>query len=334
MTRNEHGRIRRAVVISSVVLTALALSLIAVLQLMPGDMLHNAQRLSGMFGDSEAGLSEGAPPFEGRTFLLAGPDSAAPVSGAAPQSTSPCGGLIAVVRIAADRRSVAMVSIPRDSWVDIPGHGRDKISTACAYGGPGLLVRTVEKMTGDRITKFAGVDLAGVARMVDALGGVDVGVSQPVRSGPLSFHTGLNHLDGNSAITYILDANGLPGGDLDRVRRQQNLLRVIASKASSIETLSDPDRTRAFLDAAPTAVGASPKSTSNMGELELQVRALRSNWLRFATVPVAATETRGDQKVVHLDARIGTEFWRAFKSDSLDRYLATHPADTLPTIPR
>ena len=123
-----------------------------------------------------------------------------------------------IARLNPDRTVAAVASIPRDSWVDIPGHGHDKINAAYSFGGPSLLVATVENLTQIRIDHFAVIDFAGFRSMVDAVGGIDVGIDAPTSSDGVAFHQGVNHLDGRAALAYVRQRYGLIGGDFDRAQ--------------------------------------------------------------------------------------------------------------------
>src|SRR5690606_38952188 len=98
-----------------------------------------------------------------------------------------------------------MVSLPRDSYVPIPGHGKDKLNAAFAYGGPQLLARTVETATGVRIDHYAEIGLGGFADMTDAIGGVDICVEEPMQDpkANLDLQAGCQTLDGPQALGYV-----------------------------------------------------------------------------------------------------------------------------------
>ena len=98
-----------------------------------------------------------------------------------------------------------MVSIPRDSYVDIPGYGSDKINAAYVDGGPALLAQTVEEATGLRLDHYAEVGFGGFPTVVDALGGVEVCPAEPI-SDPLAgidLPAGCQTLDGRNALGYV-----------------------------------------------------------------------------------------------------------------------------------
>ena len=87
-----------------------------------------------------------------------------------------------IVHIPANRKGAYIISIPRDSWVTIPGHGQAKINAGFSFGGPTLMVQTVESVTGVRIDHVAIVDFDGFKQITDALGGVQITVPQTVSS--------------------------------------------------------------------------------------------------------------------------------------------------------
>ncbi len=119
----------------------------------------------------------------GQTFLLVGTDSRSPDPTTGADASAPDfvfgaqrSDVMMVVTIADDGTSASVISIPRDSWVNIPGHGMNKINAAFSFGGPPLAIETVEQLTRVRIDHFAVIDFAGFQQMTDAAGGIDVNV--------------------------------------------------------------------------------------------------------------------------------------------------------------
>lgn len=242
------------------------------------------------------------------------------------------GDAILVARLAADGGSAAVVSIPRDSWVDIPGHGPDKINAAFAVGGPGLLVRTVERLTGLRIDHFGVLDFAGFQQMVDAVGGIDVQVARATGSGGVTFREGSNHLDGAQALAYVRQRHGLPGGDLDRVHRQQNALRALLVAARG--DLGDPLGLYALADATSRSVSVDDTlSNGGLRALVLGVRGLRSDAVTFASAPVRGIDREGTRSVVRLDAERGRRLWAAVRAGAAAGWLAENGGDALGAAP-
>jgi len=134
------------------------------------------------------------------------------------------------------RRQAEMLSIPRDTWVRIPGHGRHKINAAHAIGGPELAVDTVENLLGVRADGYLTVNYQAVAEAIDGLGGVDVTVDKPLHYddnwGRLHIHLepGPQHLTGEQAVgmaRYRKSKTGEADSDLQRIERQQRLLTAL-----------------------------------------------------------------------------------------------------------
>jgi LCP family protein required for cell wall assembly len=128
-----------------------------------------------------------------------------------------------------------LVSIPRDSWVGIPGYGENKINAAYAQGGPELLVATVEAATGLHIDHYVEIGFAGVANTTDALGGVKLCPTRnynDANSG-LKVKKGCQTMDGQQALAYVRMRYADPRGDLGRVERQQEYMAAVAKRAMS-----------------------------------------------------------------------------------------------------
>src|SRR5262249_36760581 len=127
-----------------------------------------------------------------------------------------------------------MVSIPRDSYVPIPGHGKDKINSAFAIGGGTLLTQRVEQATGLRLNHFAEIGFSGFAALVDALGGVTVCPPAPIND-PLAgidLPAGCQKLQGRNALGYVRSRD-TPRADLDRMVNQRQLVKDLLHRASS-----------------------------------------------------------------------------------------------------
>ncbi len=127
-----------------------------------------------------------------------------------------------------DRKQVYFLSIPRDSLVDIPGNGKDKVNAAHAYGGIPLLIETVSQLLDRPIHYYAEIDFQGFAKVIDILGGVDFNIEErmyyPWEN--IDLYPGLQHLDGEQALAYVR-YRGYPEGDIARVEKQQAFLRAI-----------------------------------------------------------------------------------------------------------
>ena len=107
-----------------------------------------------------------------------------------------------------------LVSMPRDSYVSIPGHGKNKINAAYAFGGPQLLVRTVEQATGLHVDAYVETGLGGYAQLVDAIGGIDVCVKRAMKDAKahIDVKAGCQTFDGATALGYARARYSRPAG--------------------------------------------------------------------------------------------------------------------------
>ncbi len=267
------------------------------------------------------------------TFLLVGSDTRSEiVDGELPDARSDA---IMVARIAGDRQHAQVVSIPRDSWVDIPGYGMNKINAAYAYGGPTLLIQTVENLTGVRIDHYAAISFNGLISMTDALGGVDVVVAETTSNGPYTFQAGPNHLDGEQARWYVGQRYDLAGGDFDRVRRQQNYLRSLFAKLFAAGTFDSPAQIDSVLRTVTSSIAVDDTlDVGSMLSLAVSARGIRPEGIGFFTAPVLGTGTEGAASVVYLDPTQGARMWGYLQSDSLAANADEFADEALQEIPR
>ena len=138
----------------------------------------------------------------------------------------------------------ALISVPRDSYVTIPGHGKNKINAAYSFGGPELLVATVEQATGLRVDGYAEVGFGGFAHLVDAVGGIEVCPAEAIkdRDSSLDIPAGCQQFDGTTALGYVRMRKADPLGDLGRVQRQREVLGILARQVVSPATVLLPWR--------------------------------------------------------------------------------------------
>ena len=138
-----------------------------------------------------------------------------------------------------------LMSIPRDSIVEIPGHGTAKINAAYAYGGPKLLVRTIEQNTGIRIDQYAEVGLGGVVDMVDAVGGIEICPTFRMKDklAGLDIKKGCQEADGKVALAYARSRHTDPRyGDITRAKHQREVVSAVGSEVLSPATFINPFR--------------------------------------------------------------------------------------------
>ena len=299
----------------------------------------NIDRVSGVFTELDQGARPAAAtpaesaPAEPVTFLLVGSDTRGDVvTGEDPDGRSDA---IMIARLSADRTGAQLISIPRDSWVDIPGHGRNKINASYAFGGPALLIQTVEQLTQVRIDHYMAIDFAGLIQVTDDLGGVDVVVAETTENGKHTFPAGENHLDGEQVRWYLAQRYGLPGGDFDRVKRQQQYLRAMFAKLFSSDTFTDPAKLDAAMLAVTSAVSIDDTlANGDLVSLAYSMRGVRPENVQFFTAPVLGTGMEGPASVVYLDGVTGERMWAYLRSDSLSGNGAEFAKQALPDVPR
>ena len=305
-------------------------------------LADNVRRYPGVF----AGVPEQARPpdtkaeTEALSILLVGSDTRAdaPTTGTGAGSTGDTLGrgrsdVVMLVRIDKEFTHATVVSFPRDSWVAVPGHGRAKVNASFALGGPSLLVRTIEGVTGTRIDHFMVIDFAGFRSLTDAVGGIDVHVTTRTTFGSLVFQPGANHLNGEQALAYVRQRKGLPGGDLDRVRRHQSAIRALVTKVASD---GEFDSTRAYGFAVELSRWITVDETltnDRLRTIAMQLPGLGAGEITFLTAPVAGLGREGDQSVVYLDAVRCARLWLALAGsdmrNDIETYVRSDPGSVL-----
>ena len=200
----------------------------------------------------------------------------------------------------------AMISLPRDSSVPIPGHGRDKLNSAFSYGGPQLLTQTVEGATGVHIDHYAEIGFGGFADLVDAVGGVDVCLDQPIKDDKahIDLPAGCQELDGPNALGFVRTRYALADGDIGRAANQRKVLGALVDKATSPATLFNPFRL------FPLASGASKTFLVNdgdhiwhLGSLGLAMGDLSGGQGVTTAVPFGDFDTVNGQSVIVWDKK-------------------------------
>jgi LCP family protein required for cell wall assembly len=178
-----------------------------------------------------------------------------------------------------------LISIPRDSYVPIPGHGSNKINAALAFGGPTLLVQTVEQVTGLRINHYMGIGFGGLVSVVNNIGGVRVCLPAALHDpySGVNLRAGCQNLNGTQSLAFVRDRHSFATSDLQRIQNQRAFLRALLSKATSPGVYLNPFTALPFASAAAGSI--SVDKGSSLYDLYQAATALRNPLT--GTVPIA-----------------------------------------------
>jgi LCP family protein required for cell wall assembly len=252
-----------------------------------------------------------------------------------------------LVHVPADGSAASFVSFPRDSYVKIPGYGRDKLNAAYAYGsqeapdgasdaakqsaGAQLLIKTISSLTGLRIDHYAEVDLLGFFKLSSVIGGVEVNLCNAVQDdfSGVDLPAGVQTISGEQALAFVRQRHGLPRGDFDRIIRQQTFIAAMIRKMLSDNVLLDLGKQRQLVQAAADALTVD--QSLNLLGLAQQMQSVTPGSIDFQTVPYIGT-SRDDQdrSIIQLeDEDTLHEFFAALSAEPVEAAPTTEAAGTV-----
>lgn len=207
-----------------------------------------------------------------------------------------------------------MVSIPRDSYVDIPGYGKDKINAAFAQGGASLLARTIEEATGLHLDHYAELGFGGFAAVVDALGGVQICPPDPIDDelAGIDLPAGCQTVDGRNALGYVR-TRATPRADLDRMVHQRQFIAALLDRANSPSVWLNPWRWYSVPNAGLAALKVD--DGAHVWDLARLGWGLRGS-TTTVTVPVAKLASNSSGSVVVWDSDKSAELFEALRTDA------------------
>ncbi|MGX8276183.1 LCP family glycopolymer transferase [Streptomyces sp. PBSH9] len=242
-----------------------------------------------------------------------------------------CTDTIMLVHLSADRQRASVVSLPRDSYAEMPAHtdrttGKHhashpvKLNAAYAEGGPALTVRTVENMTGIKVDHYLEVDFTSFMKTVDAVGGVKICTARPMKDSytGLNLPAGTHELDGGQALQYVRSRHVDLASDLGRMERQQKFMAALIKQATSSGVLLNPVK---FQQVAGSVLGSVRADkgfgTEQMLALGKAMKDFGPASSEFASVPVGnpSFPVKGIGSTVQWDAKEAKKLFRALRED-------------------
>jgi len=262
----------------------------------------------------------------GMTILLTSKiDTSGSASSSAASNSTEAGGLIMLLHINANEKAGGVVSIPPQTEVQVPGHGQLQLWNVLPLGGPSLLVKTVQSLTGVPINHYARIDFSHAAAMVNALGGVTVTLPQQTKAFGHEFKAGANQLNGVTAVDYVRQSSLT---EQQRVLRQQSLMRAMLTKLAQQHLLANPVTAVRVTNSITKALTVDSNfSNSQIEKLATKLGTLGASASTFITTPVTTTDG-----TTTLDNPLASQLWNAMNHDSLAAFAKQHPSTVTPAV--
>ncbi|MFT4265219.1 MAG: LCP family protein, partial [Nocardioides sp.] len=209
-----------------------------------------------------------------------------------------------------------MLTIPRDSYVSIPGHGKSKINAAFAWGGPELLVQTIEQDTGIRIDGYVEIGMGGLVRLVNSVGGVTICPTTDMDDDLANLHVkkGCQHAGGVKALAYSRSRHAQQLGDLGRGEAQNEVIGQIGTRASRLGTLLNPFKLAKFKRPAEVIKVGEGMSTVGLAKFALAFKSVSGEDAKKCGVPIS-------DLYIH---------WDATRSKKMFSYIANDDTASIP----
>lgn len=237
-----------------------------------------------------------------------------------------------LVHVPADREGIYVMSVMRDTWLEIPGHGKHKINSAMAFGGVPLVVQTLEGMFDSKIDHVAVVDFQGFRDLTTALGGVTVENKIPFTANDTDYFypEGSLDLEGDRALRFVRERKSFSDGDYQRVENQQKFLKAVMDKLLRSETLTNPSKVYRVIDKVSPYVSLDDSlDAGTVAGLAIQFKGLRSDDVHLFTLPTAGTSTSADgQSIVLEDEQAVADVGEALSQDTMGSYFNDLEAKT------
>lgn len=327
----KRGRGRKVLLAFLIAFLVVLVGVIAVIALYIGGLSRSYDENVTSVPSTEAFPDDADRPedSEGTTILLLGSDKR-PEGGGELGREGARADSIMLLHIPADGGEVYVMSVMRDTWVDIPGVGEAKVNAAYQNGGMPLMVETLEGHFGTRIDEVMAVDFEGFEGLVDALGGVTVDVPQSFTSDSgTEYSAGPMEMDGETALEFSRERYNFADGDYTRVENQRAFIQALLDRFLQPEVLANPGRISEIVDTISPFLTVSDGMDSGYirGLVPKMVGTSRSD-IHMFTVPTNGTGTSADgQSIVIADEEAMTEIGDAIDEGTLDEHYEGLAAD-------
>jgi len=263
----------------------------------------------------------GAANTPGTTYLLAGSDA----RDGSVDDDGTLGGRTDSILLLHQPSSgpAALISLPRDSYAEIPGHGGNKLNAAFSFGGAPLLVETVEGLTGMTVDHYVQIGMDGIGEIVNAVGGVRLCYDHDVndKKSKLTWKAGCHTVKGKKALAFARMRYADPEGDVGRAKRQQQLIGAVTKELAKPGNLWQPGQQLAIARAGTDVLTVSKGTGSlDIARLGLAFRAARGDGGITGTPPIATIDYRpgGIGSAVLLDPDTAPAFFADLAAGRLE----------------
>ncbi|WP_240465550.1 LCP family protein [Cellulomonas iranensis] len=264
----------------------------------------------------------GAASTPGTTYLLAGSDARGDDGGVQADGTEGQRTDTILVLHVPTSGPTALISLPRDTYVDVPGHGASKLNAAFAWGGAPLLVQTVEGLTGLTVDHYVEIGMGGVAHLVDAVGGVNLCYDRDVNDADsgMVWTSGCHDVDGTAALAFARMRKSDPTGDVGRALRQRQLIGAVMGKVDPRSLAFDPAAQVALVEAGTGAMTFDEDAdVIDVARLALAFRDANGEGGVTGTPPIRSMDYRPGNvgSTVQLDPDLAPAFFTALRDGTL-----------------
>jgi LCP family protein required for cell wall assembly len=273
------------------------------------DVARGIDRIEEAFPEDPGRPETGGAAEGSLTFLVLGIDRADWRTGETRAEAS------LLVRLTQDRQNAQVIALPVDTWVaDVAS----TVGGAFDEGGPADAVRAVESLTGVRVDHYAELDLAGLATVTEALGGITVDVPEAYRNDGHSFATGPQRMEGARAVAYVSDADR--AAQDSGPARLQRVVRAMFTRIDGLGGFRDVDRLVALSDSVADVL----QVDDGLADQRLLATAWEFRGTGapdFVSMPLQGTGTVDGRPVVHPDERRAADLWAYLREDALAEHL-------------